>query len=1017
VPDDPFGTAGIRERVLAGWAAAPARFREDANAEEDLVRGAYRDRLVVELAQNAADAAARAGVPGVLHLSVVDGELRAANTGAALTAQGVQALATLRASAKRGSETVGRFGVGFAAAVAVSDEPAVLSVSGGVRFSAAGTRAAAGELPALAGELARRGGQVPVLRLPWPDPRRPPAGFATEVRLPLRDPAVGRALLAGVSADLLLALPGLARIELPDRELSRVDDGADAVLHEGGTATRWRTVRRSGTLPPELLADRPVEERERPEWAVTWAIPVTGEELPAPLPGRQVVHAPTPSDEPLSMPARLIASFPLDPARRHVAPGPLTDALVAAAGAAYAELVATFAGSPAALRLVPRPALAAANLDAALARATLVALRDRRWLPGGAAPAGAVVIDAGSPELVAALDDVLPGLLPAAWSGRGLAPALDVLGVRRLSTADVVELLSGLDRPPGWWYRLYAALEYADREALSGLPVPLADGRVVTGPRGLLLPMADLPAGGLDALGLRVVHAGAAHPLLERLGAVPATAAGVLADGRVRAAVEASYDDPDPEPVASAVLALVAALVAGGGIRPGTLPWLADLALPSTGGDWLPAGELLLPGSALAGVMAEDSPFEVLDPALLDRYGPDPLRAVGVLDSFAMLTESDVDTSSPEHDLDGEEEYYAAVADRLPVQDVPVRLATLVAVRDLELVRPDAWPVALALLAEGPLRAEAGQPAVAVLADGSRVEVLPYTRWWLSTHRVLAGRRPVEFRLPGATTLAGLYDVPPGPPELAEAAGCLSGVDDVLADPELAADLLGRLGDPARTADPRLLRTVYGRLALVLDGFDVPPPARVRVAPGLVLSTTDTVVLDAPYLLPLLADRAVVPAGGQPGAVADLLDVPFASELVRGRVTSAPVRVVPWPALPGAALAAERCGGAAPVGQVAVHDPLLVSGRPAPWWPDGEVDHVDVAAGAAALGRAIAWRLGRWSQRAAAAEALAPGADGAVLRAEDAAGDPDRRQGDSPGPAAPAAGGPAGTVPGRPVPR
>jgi hypothetical protein len=61
---DGFGTAGLRERVLAAWTASPARFREDANAEEDLALGGYRDRLVVELAQNAADAAARAGADG-----------------------------------------------------------------------------------------------------------------------------------------------------------------------------------------------------------------------------------------------------------------------------------------------------------------------------------------------------------------------------------------------------------------------------------------------------------------------------------------------------------------------------------------------------------------------------------------------------------------------------------------------------------------------------------------------------------------------------------------------------------------------------------------------------------------------------------------------------------------------------------------------------------------------------------------------------------------------------------------
>src|SRR3954453_5634307 len=133
---DPFATAAIRRSVLAAWADSPARFREDANAEEALVRGGYRDRLLVELAQNAADAAVRAGVPGSLRLELADGAggavLRAANTGEPLDAAGVQALATLRASAKRdGPATVGRFGVGFAAVLAVSDEPAGVSMSGG----------------------------------------------------------------------------------------------------------------------------------------------------------------------------------------------------------------------------------------------------------------------------------------------------------------------------------------------------------------------------------------------------------------------------------------------------------------------------------------------------------------------------------------------------------------------------------------------------------------------------------------------------------------------------------------------------------------------------------------------------------------------------------------------------------------------------------------------------------------------------------------------------------------------
>src|SRR5690242_13527029 len=183
---DPFGTAAVRERVLAGWGASAARFREDANAEEDLVRGGYRDRLLIELAQNAADAAVRAGVPGRLRLELAGDVLRAANTGAPLDADGVQGLASLRASSKRDDvASVGRFGVGFAAVLAVTDEPTVLSADGGVEFSAERTRAEVAALPALADELTRRGGAVPVLRLPWPAEGAPPDGYATEVVLSL----------------------------------------------------------------------------------------------------------------------------------------------------------------------------------------------------------------------------------------------------------------------------------------------------------------------------------------------------------------------------------------------------------------------------------------------------------------------------------------------------------------------------------------------------------------------------------------------------------------------------------------------------------------------------------------------------------------------------------------------------------------------------------------------------------------------------------------------------------------
>jgi hypothetical protein len=121
----------------------------------------------VELAQNAVDAAAAAGVPARLLLVVTDEALYAANTGAPLTAAGVEALSHLRASTKSAG-AVGRFGVGFKAVLAVTDEPAVLSRGGGVRWSLAESAAIVRAVPSLAAELDRRGGAVPVMRLPLP---------------------------------------------------------------------------------------------------------------------------------------------------------------------------------------------------------------------------------------------------------------------------------------------------------------------------------------------------------------------------------------------------------------------------------------------------------------------------------------------------------------------------------------------------------------------------------------------------------------------------------------------------------------------------------------------------------------------------------------------------------------------------------------------------------------------------------------------------------------------------------
>ena len=988
---DPFGTAELRRRVLAAWADSPARFREDANAEEDYGLGGYRDRVVVELAQNAADAAARAGVPGRLRLTLRERTLVAANTGAPLDAAGVAALSTLRASSKRGQAAqvtaVGRFGVGFAAAVAVSDEPRIASVTGAVRWSAAAARDAVAAVPALAGELAARSGHVPVLRLPFGAEEAPPEGFATAVTLPLRDEAavtLARRLLAETGPALLLALPALAAVEIEaggsTRTLTASHDGDGVTVTAGGETSRWRIATAQGEAGPALLAGRPAEERARPAWSVRWAVPVVpGEDGDTPA-GRlpvgvdAVVHAPTPTGEPLELPALLLASFPLSPDRRHVAPGPLTDFLLAQAADVYAGLLPHLAPGPGLLGMVPGP-VPRGELDGQLSRAIMARLPQTPFLPAQQPgprlrPPDAVVIDPALPGLADQLAPVLAGL--AAVPARH--PACALLGVRRLGLAGLADLLAALEREPAWWRRLYELLAPADAGELGALPVPLADGRLVRGPRGVLLPGPGLPhPDRLALLGLRVADPGAVHPLPARLGAVEATPRGVLADPAVRAAVAASYDEDDPGPLADVVLGLAGAA----GLAPGELPWLADLALPGDDGEWYPAGELLLPGGPLAGVVAAGSPFGTLHGDMLARYPAETFEAVGVLSSFALLVAEDVALADPDLDLDGAADWAQDICARFPGEGVPPVAPELLAVRDLELVDPGRWPQALELLAAPPLRAALTEPTRVLLGDGRRADVPSYTAWWLRRHPVLGGREPGSLRAAGTDPLlAGLYEEAalPGDPALARALGVRTSLAGLLAEPAGAGELLARLADPARPVTRGQLRALWAALA---DAPEMTPPDRLRVVCAgqvVVADAGDVLVLDAPDLWPLVAAQPLVLAPHERAArLAGLLDLPLVSEEFAGEVESAgrprPVPEIVRPVLPGAPAAYQA------------HDRLVVDGTEVPWRYTGGTVH---AAGPAGLACGLAWAAGRWEARHLLAALLAdPGAAPRLLAEAD----------------------------------
>ncbi|MFE6100977.1 sacsin N-terminal ATP-binding-like domain-containing protein [Streptomyces laurentii] len=1038
---DPFGTARLRRGVLDAWAAGPARFREDANAEEDLVLGGYRDRLVVELAQNAADAARRAGVPGRLRLTLhpagADGPavLAAANTGAPLDAAGVESLSTLRASAKRTERdntaaggpagapaTVGRFGVGFAAVLAVSDEPAVLGRHGGVRWSLAEARALTADVarhsPGLGDELRRREGHVPLLRLPLPAEGTAPDGYDTVVVLPLRDAAavdLAERLLAAVDDALLLTLPGLTEVVVETvegvRTLARAErDGYVHIQDSATGAHRWRTVSHGGPLDPALLKDRPVEERLRPHWSVTWAVPVDEDGAPRYPKTTPVVHAPTPTDEPLGIPGLLIASFPLDTARRHPAPGPLTDFLVDRAGEAYAELLADWQPvTTGTLDLVPGP-LGKGALDGALRAAILDRLPRIAFLapavPSEELPAlrpiEAEVVEGAGAETVAVLAEVFPTLLPAGLERR---VELRTLGVGRLPLTEAVDRLAGVHRAPEWWWRLYDSLAGVDPERLTGLPVPLqgpaeepatepavepvegdaevpvgARIRTTIGPRQVLLPQDHTPAD-LTRLGLKVAHPDAAHPILEKLGAVPATPRAVLTTPQVRAAVAASLDageiwDEDADALDADELAeTVLALVRDADLAPGDEPWLGALALPDEDGELAPAGELVMPGSAFASVMREDElPF--VDAELAERWGEQPLAACGVLAGFQLVRAADLvldpdelepregDFAEPDDAglLDAVDVWCEDVLDRLPDTPVPPVATEIVAVRDLDLVDDDAWPQALALLSRPPLRDALTQPVRVLLPDGTTETVRSYTAWWLRDHPVLDGRRPAGLRAAGTDPLlAGLYDAADATgfedEQVLRALGVRTSVAALLDEPGGAAELLARLADPGREVTGAQLHALYTALA-DLDPEQVTLPDELRaVVDGtlVVVDAADALVADAPDLLPLTAGLPLLPVAPDRAAdLAELFQVRRLSQAVEAEVTTDGEEHAVPPAVHA------LLGPDTPATYVE-HDELRAADTELDWrrTPDG-VLHAATLEGVAA---GLAWATRQWPRR------------------------------------------------------
>ncbi|MEU4316770.1 ATP-binding protein [Nocardia sp. NPDC024068] len=927
---DPFETSRLRDAVLTAWRDSPTRLREDAATEADLVAAGYRDRLLTELAQNAADAARAAGAPGRVEVRCTGRTLSIANTGAPLDTPGVHALTALRSSGKTGGGAVGRFGVGFTAVLTVSDEIEFRSTSGSVRFSREDTRSALEEAGVTV-PAPPEGFVPPALRLVWPESAVPRAGADTEIVLSLRADVDPEALLESMRAeavDLLLELPALREIRIGEYT-ARAETRE---LGPGGLSELRVT-----TGEAEQVWWQYRTERAR------WLVPVRGGDPVAAKP--DVLRAPTRSDEELSLPALLIAEVAMQPDRRRLLPG----APLSGLAAGYADFARALPPS-ARLVLVPTPGFARSEADGLLREAVLSELRDSPWVPVVPVPAeeaGAPAASddpAGGPERVAVparasvfpgltsdLADLLAGVLDPLvipeWSGSRQAEALAAVGVHRLGLARLAELSSGLDRPPAWWFAFYTALEPFATDPLSveelgALAVPLADGRTVTGPRTVVLD--DELSALSDPVPVhwaRLVHPGAAHPLLARLGALRARVADLLSDPALRAELTDHPGDPD---TVDAVLRLAAAADADA-----LPPWLGLLELPDAAGDPRPADELLLPDAPLIELLVPDSPFGVVAREVVGKYGAEALQAIGVGWDFGIVAETD--PTGPDHHLDDEETWWAGLSDDPP---------EIVAVRDLDLVDDAAWPEALwRLLSTGHIRPLLADP------DG-------YTAWWLRRYARIDGIALGGYRHPADAEFAGLLPELPIPglsgTDLDALRGCLADPDTI--DLPLAETLLEALADSARTPAPEVVSLIHARLGAAVGRLDlttIDPPDQVRALTGAVIDAADALVLDqACFGLAVPPDRLVVADPATAAELAVLLDLPLVSEQVHAEVLGRG-RETAWDREPLGVVLRRLFGLPPQQGPLVVHDELRVrlSGAvvrtvSVPWWRDGETTHV-----------------------------------------------------------------------------
>lgn len=332
-----------RIRTLNSYKVNPPLIMQDANQEYDLERGGYATRQVIELVQNATDATFDSQ-GGRIHLRLTNSYFYCADDGEVIDEKGAKALLFSHLSPKRGTNTIGRFGLGFKSVLAVTDSPNFLSRSGSFEWN---RQRAESEIRKIAPDT----DNCPTLRIayalnPSAEANSDPVlldlmSWATNIiRLPLKDDAVKRLQkqLADFPSQFPLFVPHVSTIEIVDdlngasRRITCNRDDGYATLSDGESESRWLLASNVHPLSTQAKADtRTLDEAD--EVRITWAAPIDRLNEP----GQFWAYFPTLTQSLLS--GILNAPWKTNEDRQNLLPGPYNDELIEAAAQLVAEVL------------------------------------------------------------------------------------------------------------------------------------------------------------------------------------------------------------------------------------------------------------------------------------------------------------------------------------------------------------------------------------------------------------------------------------------------------------------------------------------------------------------------------------------------------------------------------------------------------------------------------------------------------------------------------------------------------